>query len=225
MIKLLRTEEMELHQLINISTCGLDIIYGSFKTLIEATGWNIKVTAKGAFQILHESPARRADCISVSGSNIIPLFFCATRWVEDKKVAERLLEIWSHFSKVVAFWLKLPRSKQPKCKSFESVKEAVQDELTTVKLSFFSYLASIFQPLAKYQTQSPMMILYLYSDIVKLIRSLMKIAVKHNIIDGSMFGQDLRKIDLDRENAYKKKKEFKLGFTAEINLRHYREGI
>ena len=207
MMKLLRTEEIELHQLINISSCGLDIIYGSFETIIEVTDWNIKATAKGTFQILHDSPARRADCISVSGSNILPLFFCATRWVEDKKVAERLLEIWSHISKVVAFWLKLPRSKQPKCKSFESVKEAIQDELTTVKHSFFSYLASIFQPLEKYQTQSPMMILYLYSDIVKLIRSLMKIVVKHNIIDGCIFGQDLQKIDLDRANAYKKKKD------------------
>ena len=103
MMKLLRTEEIELHQLINISSCGLDIIYGSFETVIEVTDWNIKATAKGTFQILHDSPARRADCISVSGSNILPLFFCATRWVEDKKVAERLLEIWSHISKVVAF--------------------------------------------------------------------------------------------------------------------------
>ena len=59
--------------------------------------------------------------------------------------------------KVVAFWFKLPKSKQSKCISFESVKEAVEDELATVKLSFFSYLASIFQPfLAKYQTQVPM---------------------------------------------------------------------
>ena len=108
--------------------------------------WNIKATAKCAFQILHDAPVRMADYTSVSGSRIFPLFFCATRWVEDRKVAERLLEIWLHNSKVVAFWFKLPKSKQPKCKSFESVKEAAEDELTAAKLSFFSYLASIFQP-------------------------------------------------------------------------------
>ena len=155
---------------------------------------------------------------SVSVDLTLPMFLCATRWVEDKKVAERLLEIWSLIPKVVAFWLKLLKSKQPKCKSFGSVREAVEDELTTVRLSFFSYLASIFQPLAKYQTQAPM-ILHMYSGIVKLIRSLMKVAVKHGIIDGCMFGQDLRKIDLDRENAYKKKKEFNLGFAAENKLK------
>ena len=136
MMRLLRTET-KLHQLTNIGTCGLHIIHGSFKTGNKVTDWNIKAIAKSAFQILHHSPARRTNYISVSRSNILPLFFCATRWVEDKKVAEQLLEIWPHISEVVAFWLKLPKSKQPKCISFKSVKEAVEDELTTVKLSFF----------------------------------------------------------------------------------------
>ena len=184
-------EEMELHLLINIGSCGLHIIHGSFETGIEVTDWNIQATAKGVFEILHDSPARRADYISVSGSNIFPLFFCATRLVENKKVPERLLEIWPHISKVVPFWSRLPKSKQPKLRSFESVKEAVEHELATVKLSFFSYLTSTFQPfLAKYQTQA-VMIPYMYSDIVKLIRSLMQIVVKHDIIDGCMSGQDL----------------------------------
>ena len=62
-------------------------------------------------------------------------------------------------------------------------------------------------------TQVPM-IPYMYSDIEKLIRSLMQIVMKHDIIDDCMPGQDLRKIDLEKENVYKKKKEFYLGFAA-----------
>ena len=58
----------------------------------------------------------------------------------------------------------------------------------------------------------------MHSDIVKLIRSLMQIVVKHDI-DGCMCGQDLRKIHLDEENVYKKKKEFNLGFAAENKLK------
>ena len=54
----------------------------------------------------------------------------------------------------------------------------------------------------------------MYSDIEKLIRSLMQIVMKHDIIDDCMPGQDLRKIDLEKENVYKKKKEFYLGFAA-----------
>ena len=142
--------------------------------------------------------------------------------MEDKKVAEKLLEIWPHVSQVVAFWSKLLKSKQPKCKSFESVKKTVEDELTTVKLSFFRYLASIFQPyLAKYQTLTPV-VPYMYSDIVKLIRSLMQIVMKHDFIDGCISGQDLRKIFLDKENLYKKKKGFNLDFAAKNNVKALR---
>ena len=94
--------------------------------------------------------------------------FGATRWVEDKPVVDRLLEIWPNMVKITYFWLSLPKSKQPSTKSFENFKTAVNDPLTPVKLNFFSYFASIFQPfLMKYQTDKPM-IPYLHSDIVKL---------------------------------------------------------
>ena len=63
------------------------------------------------------------------------------------------------------------------------------------------------------------MIPCMYSDIVKLIRSLMQIVLKDGIIDGCMFGQDLQKIDLDKENIYKKKKKFNVGFIAENKLK------
>ena len=47
----------------------------------------------------------------------------------------------------------------------------------------------------------------------------MQIAVKHDIIDGCMSGQDLQKIDLYKGNVYKKKKEFNPGFAAENKLK------
>ena len=67
------------------------------------------------------------------------------------------------------------------------------------------------------------MISYIYSDIVNLIRSLMQILVKHDIIDSCMFGQDLRKIDLNKENVYMKKKEFNLGVAAELKALQRRD--
>ena len=63
------------------------------------------------------------------------------------------------------------------------------------------------------------MIPCMYSDIVKLIRSLMQIVLRDGVIDGCMFGQDLQKIDLDKENIYKKKKKFNVGFIAENKLK------
>ena len=79
--------------------------------------------------------------------------------------------------------------------------------------------------MAKYQTQAPVIpYMYYEADIMRLIRSLMQIVVRHDIIDGCMFGQDLCKIGLDKENVYNKKMELELGFAAKNNLRHCREG-
>ena len=69
----------EQHQLINIGSCGLHTIHGALKTGAEKANWKIKETLKEAFQVLHDTPARREDYESVTGSTIYPLYFCATR--------------------------------------------------------------------------------------------------------------------------------------------------
>ena len=76
---------------------------------------------------LHESPARREDFESVTGINKYPLFFCSTRWVESKSVADHAIEIWPNICKLVEFWEMLPPSKRPKSKSFLNVQDAVKD--------------------------------------------------------------------------------------------------
>ena len=111
-------EQEELPQLINIGSCGLHIIHGAFQTGATTTCWNIKGTLKAIYKLLHDSPARRADYISVTGSTLFPFSFCGTRWVEDKKVADRTVEIWVNTCKIIDAWQKLAPSKRPKCKSY-----------------------------------------------------------------------------------------------------------
>ena len=41
---------------------------------VDSTGWNIKSLMKGAFQLLKDSPARREDFITVTGSPKLPLY-------------------------------------------------------------------------------------------------------------------------------------------------------
>ena len=67
------------HSLIDVGSCSAHIVNGSFKTGAEKTGWNLKALLKGSFQILHDTPARREDYETVTGSNKYPLFFCATQ--------------------------------------------------------------------------------------------------------------------------------------------------
>ena len=60
----------------------------------------MKNILKGSFQLLHDSPAHVADYSNVIELDVFPLYFCATRWVEDKKVADRLLELWENLQKL-----------------------------------------------------------------------------------------------------------------------------
>ena len=70
-------EELEIEEkMIDIGTCGLHVVHGAFKCGIESTEWKIKETLKGSHQLLHDTPARRADYVSVTQSSEYPLFLC-----------------------------------------------------------------------------------------------------------------------------------------------------
>ena len=114
-------EQKELPQLINIGSCGLLIIHGAFQTGVTTTYQNIKGTLKVIYKLLHDSPVHRAYYISVTGSTLSPFLFYATRWVEDKKVADKAVEIWVNICKIIDLWQKLVPSKRPKCKSYTTV--------------------------------------------------------------------------------------------------------
>ena len=82
--------ENQLSQLVDIGTCNLHIVHGAFQAGAVASDWGLKGVLKGVFNLLHDSPARCDDFISVTGGTLFPMNFCETRWVEDKCVAERL---------------------------------------------------------------------------------------------------------------------------------------
>ena len=210
-------EDVKITQLmVDIGSCGIHIIHGAFKFSFEKTSWNMKGIIKGSFVLLHDTPARRADYITITSSELFPLFFCATRWVEDKAPADRLTEIWPNIIKIVKFWLTLTKKKQPSGKSFDAVKGAVEDPLTTAKLNFFSYIASILQPfLAKYQTPKPM-IPYLYGDLSKVYRSLLDVIVKEDLLEDCN-GYQLPKVDIDKN--LKNEKDFTIGFVTQSKIK------
>ena len=85
-------------------------------------------------QPFHDSPARRADYVTVTESENFPYAFCSTCWVEDQKVAERSCLIWENYikyiKKMTKYWESLPKIKQPKCKSYETAVEGNKDKLT-----------------------------------------------------------------------------------------------
>ena len=52
-------EEAKLCKLIDIGSCDLHVVHGSFKSACEKTDWDIKGLLKSCFQLLKDSPARR----------------------------------------------------------------------------------------------------------------------------------------------------------------------
>ena len=60
-------EEAKLSKLIDIGSCDLHSVYGSFKIGCEKTEWDIKRLLKSCFQVFKDSPARREDYISITG--------------------------------------------------------------------------------------------------------------------------------------------------------------
>ena len=91
--------ESGLSPLIDIGTCPLHIINGAFQTGAEHCGWTIKKTLKGIWQLFHDSPARRDDYETLTGSVTYPMSFCATRWVENRNVADKAVTVWSNIEK------------------------------------------------------------------------------------------------------------------------------
>ena len=73
------------------------------------------------FTLLYDTPARRADYISITECDKFLFAYCATRWVEEKKVVDRAVEIWLNIKKVVEKWEKLAPSKRSKEKNYQKV--------------------------------------------------------------------------------------------------------
>ena len=159
--------------LIDIGVCQQDAIDGAFQTGVVKSTWNIHELLKAVRQIFHDSPARRDYYISVTGSSSFPHHFYATRWVESRGVAERAKSLWEHVVKIVNFWKKLTKSKQPN--SYNIVKDAVNDPLTAVKLEFVIYVAGLLGPYLKsYQSDQPM-VPFIYFDLKRLVTCLLKL--------------------------------------------------
>ena len=82
------------------------------------------------------------------------------------------------------YWEALLKEKRPSSKSYMNVKVALAGDLILAKLKFFCFIGEILKPfLTKYQTDKPKMVPYLYHDIVRIMRRLMQLIVKPEILD------------------------------------------
>ena len=88
---------------------------------------------------------------------------------ELRRVAYRPISIWPFITKVVKIWQKLPKSKQPKYKNCETTRTVVDDQLTSVKISFFRHAANFLKLyLVACQTDKPIILSFVGTFLVSL---------------------------------------------------------
>ena len=118
--------------------------------------------------------------------------------------------------------MKLPKSKCPSCKCYQSVLSEVKDELTPAKLKFFGFIASHLQPYVTRYQKDMLMLPFLNADVKDLSVKLLVFIIKLEILKNYNTSLELTKIDLLDKDMFLKKKNVHLGFAAEQELRQLR---
>ena len=65
--------------LLDIRSCGLQVVHGAFRVGHHETGWCQNELFKDIHRIFKECPAWQADFISINDNNKFPLKFCDVR--------------------------------------------------------------------------------------------------------------------------------------------------
>ena len=142
------------------------------------------------------------------------------RWLENKKVADRLIELRDNIRQPSKFWDKFPKSKQPQSKSCKNVQEAINDPFTLAKRKLFSFVSDIVEPfLKKYQSDKPM-IPFMYEDLKDLVSRLLELFVKPTIHEKNKTGKKMMKLDLYDKEILLSAEKINAGFAVESELNY-----
>ena len=204
--------------LLNIGSCGLHVIHGAFKDGCVACEWNLKHIFSSMYILFNETPARREDYVKATGSNVFPVKFCYHRWLENVPIAERTLLIWQHIKKYVGC-VEKKTCPNPRTASFDTIKAACSDVLTTAKIHFFLSVSKQIVPfLTIYQTDRPM-VPFLCDDLHRMVKGLLQRFVKPDILNDANTVQKLLKLDVEDTATHVSYKKIDVGFAAEDDLR------
>lgn len=199
---------------LEIGSCGLHVIHGAFKTAFENTGWKLASILRSLFYLFHGSPARMKDFMDITGSNLFPLQFCGTRWVEDSNVAKRAVICWDNVKKYIHRISSGPKNKIPKCNSYKVISDAVKDNFTPAKLHVFISISNLLKPfLMHFQTDKPM-IPFLAQEISKIIKEIMDKFIKKHLLPDEMSMSSIMNIDINQSKNYIPIKNIVIGFSA-----------
>jgi hypothetical protein len=201
-------------KLLEIGTCGLHVLHGAFQTGHSASGWAVNEFLRSAYGLFKDSPARRADYASVTGSSVYPKKFCQVRWLNNVEVATRALEVLPNIKKYISE----KSGSLPKNITCQHIKEACNDPLIRAKTHFFISVAAVVEPfLRKYQTNKPM-VPFMYQDMGGCLRNLMARFMKKEVLAEADTVTKLCKLDVKDSKFFVAHKDVDIGVAAKTEL-------
>lgn len=149
---------------------------------------------------------------------VFPLPFNGTRWIEDKKVADRAIQIWPNIIKYINETLKKPKSQVPTSSYFAKIRSAVQDSLIVAKLQFFASTASLMVPyLQKFQTDTPL-IAFTTTEVTVLLETLMQKFIKKSEMQAANTVVKIAKLNVMDTTIHVAPSDVDVGFAATDTL-------
>ena len=64
-------KDNDLKGLLEVGTCGLHTVYGAIKYGEKASGWNIDKILSAIFEVIDQSPSRRANYERLSAESVV----------------------------------------------------------------------------------------------------------------------------------------------------------
>jgi hypothetical protein len=127
------------------------------------------------------------------GAGLYPMKWCSHRWLENKSVCQRAIDILPALKCYVTL-VEKGKAENPGTKSFNTVAAACKDLLLEAKLSCFVSVSKLIEPfLTLYQTDK-IMIPFLCDDLEGLLKRTMRryLKVESNISVTQLLAMDLK---------------------------------
>ena len=202
-------------KLLDVGSCSLHVLHNAFKASAKASEWGTSDVLSALPWLFVDSPARRHDFATITGSFIFPQKYCKHRWLENVPVAQRAMDIWPNVCVYVkAVSVKRNDYTEPSSKSYRMVKDAVADRLMLSKLAAFMSIAMQLQPyLTAFQSDNPLMP-FVCGELSSIVRALMKRIVKPDILDEATSTTRLLAVKYKEPANCLRPQKFDVGYLA-----------
>ena len=161
---------------VNIGSCDLHIVHGSFGTASKKTDWNLEASLKSFYKNFKNSSARRADYLELNGLNEI----------HDQKCSSTKIK-----------GLFKQNKKDSDTKTYKTFKVAVNDVMLPIILEYRRTVSTTMEPFLRcFQSEKPMAV-FLYEKFGEIMSSLTERFVRSEVFLANSSTITLLRINLD----------------------------